>query len=95
LGLVSKTIWASIQPVLYPNPTRNLTTIGFSLQEKQKVKIQLKDLTGKCIETIVNTTLNEGPHEFIIGNKSILSAGIYIVEIAINDTRVAKKLVVE
>lgn len=95
LGMVSKTIWASLNPVLYPNPTHNLTTVGFSLQEKQKVTIQLKDLTGKCIDTIVNNTLSEGPHEFTIGNNSSLSKGIYLVEISINDLKVTKKLVVD
>lgn len=94
LGVVSKTIWATVEPVIYPNPTSKNATLAFSLSEKQMVSITVKDLTGKTVEQIENNKLGEGPYQYIVGNVD-LSKGIYIIDIAIGENRTAKKLVIE
>ena len=69
----------------YPNPFFNYTNIYFSLPAESDVTIAVYDLQGKLINTIVETTLNSGPHWFewegIGENGHQLSSGIYFLVI--------------
>jgi hypothetical protein len=94
LGESHKTIWANVNPVLYPNPTTNKTTLAFSINEKQFVSITLTDITGKIVEYWMFENLNEGPHEFELG-KNGLAKGIYIVQTKIDGNIFSKKLIVQ
>jgi hypothetical protein len=65
----------------YPNPFNGTTTLNFSLPKELRVKIDLIDITGKKIKSIVNTNYQLGNHEtHINGNK--LSSGIYLIKLS-------------
>jgi len=46
-----------------PNPFNPKTTIRFSLSKKQKVRLQVFDVRGRMVRTLVSETMGEGLHE--------------------------------
>lgn len=79
---------------IYPNPTNQLTTIEYSLAETQYVEIQLINILGNEIKTLLNEQQN-------IGNQSIqfdvsdLPSGIYFVQFKTANETINQKLIVE
>jgi len=65
--------------LLYPNPEVLSTTIRFESQNEW-VRIELIDLEGRSIKTVVDSNLNQGTHDiqFEIGQ---LSPGQYVVSV--------------
>ncbi len=64
----------------YPNPFNPSTTISYALPSESKVKIEIINLLGQEVATLVNTTESAGHHEvkFNAGN---LASGVYIYRI--------------
>lgn len=69
----------------YPNPFFNYTNIYFSLPAESEVTIAVYDLRGRFIKTIIETSLDAGPHWYEWDGTGInshqLSAGIYFLVI--------------
>ena len=80
----------------FPNPFNEYTTISFQLKEGKHVSISIIDLSGKKINTLINSELNSGNHEITWDGKdqfgSFVKPGFYICEIATYDGRVTKKI---
>ncbi len=64
----------------YPNPFNPSTTINFSLPVNAKVKIDIVNILGQKIKTLVDADYSAGNHELNF-NASNLSSGIYIYRI--------------
>lgn len=64
----------------YPNPFENFTTIPFELATSGKIKIELYDLQGRRLKTLVNDTYGKGKHEVKV-DLSDLSRGIYLYQL--------------
>ena len=80
---------------LFPNPSKNGTSnLTVSLKESNKVSIELFNSVGQNIATILNKTLPQGVNNIKL-NTSKLSAGIYFVNISVNNTLTTKKLIIE
>ncbi|MHA2099207.1 MAG: T9SS type A sorting domain-containing protein, partial [Candidatus Kariarchaeaceae archaeon] len=67
----------------YPNPFNPTTTISYSLPVQSRIKIQVYDITGRLINTLLNTDQNAGKHHIIwngrnSSNKQV-STGIYFL----------------
>ncbi|RZK50422.1 MAG: T9SS type A sorting domain-containing protein [Pedobacter sp.] len=77
----------------YPNPVQSLTQIPLKLVERTVVKLQLTDLQGRVIKTLVNTTLDAGLH-LIPFNAQGIPAGVYIYEVKAGSYKKALKMVV-
>ena len=77
----------------YPNPFNPLTTIGYSLPKASHVRLELFDLLGQKIMTLVNTSELAGYHEVKL-NAHNLTSGIYLYKIQCDDFVQIKKLVV-
>ena len=60
----------------YPNPFNSRTKIEFDITEKQLVKLEVYNILGKKIETLVNKTLEAGRYT-ILFNSGNVSSGIY------------------
>lgn len=67
---------------IYPNPLNTKTVIPFHLTEESRVKIVIYNLLGQKIETLLNSFLAEGNHQFV-WNAGEISTGIYIVSITV------------
>jgi len=65
----------------YPNPFNPSTTISYSLPSESKVKLQIINLLGQEVATLVNTTESAGYHK-VIFNAGYLASGIYIYRIS-------------
>ena len=76
---------------LYPNPTSDVTAITFSLSKSYKTRIEVKDILGRIVTTVLNENLAAGTHEYKL---PVLNSGIYIVDLIINNKHHVRKLVV-
>lgn len=64
----------------YPNPVTGTAYIGFTLQHREKVSVEVFGLIGNRIEVLKEAELNEGDHK-IEWNAEALSSGAYILKI--------------
>jgi hypothetical protein len=75
----------------YPNPFNPTTTIRYSLDKKANVKLQIFDITGGLVETLVSENNPAGEHS-IIWNASNVTSGIYFCQITIDGQSMTKKM---
>lgn len=75
----------------FPNPFNPETNIIFEIPKNSLVKINIFDVNGKEVATLVNEYLNAGryEHRFIPGG---LSSGIYFVNLISNGIQLTKKI---
>lgn len=76
---------------LYPNPSHGNSTIGFALNKSSKVIIDVKNILGQTIASLLDKTLLSGMHEYALPT---LTPGIYLVEVTVNNTHFVRKLIV-
>jgi hypothetical protein len=83
----------------YPNPAINYTNISFVLPESARTVINISDMSGKIINTIVDEYLPAGNHEFTWylnnGNGAKVHHGIYICSVQAENFSGSIKIIVE
>ena len=77
-----------------PNPISAQASVQFSIQEKSDVSLQLADLSGKKIYSLLNATMNSGNHVLNFDAGS-LPGGMYLLQFISNGKSVNKKLVIQ
>ena len=77
----------------YPNPFNPMTRIDYSLPFDSKVNIQIFDVLGREVATLVNDYQNAGYYT-IDFNASNLASGIYFYRMLAGDFSAIKKMVV-
>lgn len=60
----------------YPNPFNPTTNIQFSISKPEFVKLNVYDLTGKLVSSLINENLNAGNYEAKFNGEN-LSSGVY------------------
>lgn len=75
----------------YPNPFNPNTIIRFNIKKSSFVKLNVYDITGKLVSTLVNQNLNAGEYK-IDFDGSELSSGVYIYRIEAGDFKDTKKM---
>ncbi len=75
----------------YPNPFNPETTIKFTLPQRSKVKLEIFDVLGRVVSTIVNSNLDAGSYRYN-WNASNFASGVYIYRLTANDFASSKKL---
>jgi hypothetical protein len=79
----------------YPNPFNPVTTISYAIPEVSLVTINVLDLSGRKIETLVQETCSPGKYQ-IEWNASSYSSGVYFIKMeSANYTNVRKVLLVK
>ncbi len=79
-----------------PNPLSNSATISFTLPQPKKVSINIFDMTGRLVKTLVDAEMQAGTHQIIWdaedekGNS--VSEGVYILKFQTNNYSETKKL---
>ncbi|GJM30551.1 MAG: hypothetical protein DHS20C17_31860 [Cyclobacteriaceae bacterium] len=82
------------QVFVYPNPTSDVITIDFQLTEKTNVCIEVYDVAGKLIETLVcDQNYNPGGHK-VECNTSGYSNGMYYLKMNTSQKTVTKRILV-
>lgn len=68
----------------FPNPFNPETTISFSLAEKSSVRIDIYNVLGQRVRTLVNDTMDAGMHQVVWNgrnqNDHAVSSGIYFMK---------------
>jgi hypothetical protein len=77
----------------YPNPFNPTTTIQFSLETYGNASLQIFDITGRLVETLVTGRLVSGPHTVVWDAKNVAS-GVYIYKLSTSQRTLTKKLIV-
>ena len=79
----------------YPNPFNPVTTIRFSINKDEDVKLKIYDVLGNEVATIVNERLSANTYD-ISWDASSYSSGVYFYRIiAGNDVSVKKMMLVK
>ena len=76
----------------YPNPFNPVTNIAFELDRSGEVLIELFDMKGARVQTLLNETRKSGKHEFLF-NGSNLASGVYLYSMTHNGITQTRKLV--
>lgn len=76
----------------YPNPFNPVTTFTFSIEKTRTTSLQVFDITGRLIETLLDEHLNSGEHEFI-WNASNQPSGVYFVKLSNEESIQTQKLI--
>lgn len=81
----------------FPNPFEHSTTINFSLNQSNIVKIDIFDIEGKLIKNLLNERMTEGQHNIIWnGNNNsgkALPTGNYFYKITVGNLTQSKMMI--
>lgn len=80
----------------YPNPFNPCTTLSFVLSTSAKVKLDIYNVKGQLVKSLVNGYYNSGKHEFIWNGKdksgNTCGTGVYFYKILSNNIVQTKKM---
>ncbi len=75
---------------LYPNPTTEGSTVQFKLSKKQSVSLEVKNILGRTISSIINGELDGGLHEIKLPS---LPKGIYMIVLYTGNKHHVRRLI--
>ena len=80
----------------YPNPFNPVTKIKFEINQQQRVKLEIFDVTGKLIRKLIDNTLYAGTHELLWDGKDTKEqaahSGIYFYALKSGEEISTKKM---
>ncbi len=76
----------------YPNPFNPLTTIEFSIAQHSQVRIQIFNILGELVATLLEQPLSRGDYK-TTWNASGFASGIYICRLEAGQKLLVKKLI--
>lgn len=77
----------------YPNPFNPTTQISYDLPQTADVRLEVYDLVGRQVATLVNQTMEAGSHS-VNFDASNLSSGVYIYRLNAGNMVLSRKLTV-
>jgi hypothetical protein len=78
---------------LYPNPASDFAVVALQLNADSDVSMKLIDMSGKELASRNYGTMS-GISEIVM-NTADLTAGVYVVEVTVNGSKMIKRLIVE
>jgi hypothetical protein len=76
-----------------PNPVSDLMSVNYIVNQTQNICIQLIDINGKVVKTLVNENQTSGNHT-VISNIQDVSKGVYFVKASTNNQKITQRLIV-
>ncbi len=80
----------------YPNPFNPQTTISYSIQEDNHVNLQVYNIKGQLVRTLVNQMEQKGNHSVVWTGKDdqgkSVSSGVYLYRLSSGTTNLTKKM---
>lgn len=80
-----------------PNPFNPKTTIAFSLPEPNDVRLEIYDVAGRRVTTLVNERLGAGEHRVewngVASTGDRVASGVYFYKLTSGEQNVSKKMV--
>jgi hypothetical protein len=80
------------QITLFPNPFNPVTNIQYELAETGKVLLEIYNMKGRKVDTLIDEKIEAGKHS-IIWNAAGFSSGIYFLSFETEIRRETKKLI--
>jgi Secretion system C-terminal sorting domain len=81
------------QVSVYPNPAIDFTTLTLNIEQKSEVSVRVLNIAGQLVSSKNYGDLNGASTININTNK--LDAGIYMLEISLDNQKVTKRLMVK
>ena len=78
----------------FPNPTRDAVVLNYYLNKKQKVSIELFDMKGVLVKTVVGQTIHQSGNHVKEFNVDNLPNGTYTIRLKGEDVVLTKPLVI-
>jgi len=75
----------------YPNPFNPITTIRYELPQDGQVTIDIFDILGQKVKTVLNEFKNAGRYETVFSSTG-LASGVYIYQLRVNEFITSKKM---
>ncbi len=69
---------------VYPNPFQNSTSIRYSIEKASDVKMEVFDVLGKKVTTVLDESLAAGEHSTRIGTENLKVSGVYFVTLTVD-----------
>lgn len=82
------------EPTAYPNPFSGTTTVNYSLYTPDHVTIEVYNLQGSRVTTLVDENKPAGSHQ-VKFNGSNLTSGIYLLKVNTGNSVATRRLVVQ
>ena len=76
----------------YPNPFNPETNIRFSLPEDQIVNLNIYNMTGQLVESLVNERRSAGVHS-VHWNASGVASGVYLYQLQVGGRSITQKMI--
>ncbi len=76
----------------YPNPFNSQTIIKFSLAREENIKLDIYDILGRKMVTLLDRKMSSGSHE-VIWNAGNFSSGVYFALLATGEKKEITRLV--
>lgn len=81
----------------YPNPFNPSTTIKFELPRRQNVELNIYNMLGDKVRTLVNNVLPSGENKIVWDgkdeNNNVVSSGVYIYTLRMEDKIYSSKMI--
>ncbi len=81
----------------YPNPFNPVTTIQFEINEPGKTRVDIFNLKGQLVNTLINKYYDVGVHRIKWDGKtaggSQAGSGLYFYRVAINDKQQTRQMI--
>lgn len=91
-GIESELLIAELN--IFPNPAEDLTTIQFTLTQSSHVTIKIFDMSGKEMETVLNSDADQGVHSLQF-NVHQFAKGMYVIRMITGSVIENEKLLVQ
>ncbi|MCA1802281.1 MAG: DUF1501 domain-containing protein [Rhodothermaceae bacterium] len=75
----------------YPNPFNPATNISFTLPAAGDVRLQVFDVSGRLVSTLINSAMNAGKHT-VTFNGGLLASGTYLYRLSTPEVTLTKKM---
>ncbi len=93
VGIGDIPVVSGIEATTYPNPANDVTSFRYMLSASDFVTINLFDIQGKLVRSVVNETQSPGGYIISVPTDK-LKAGIYIYSMSVSDRTSSGRLVV-
>ena len=83
-NILSNTNHSDFDINIYPNPFSANLCVTYKIQEANFVKLDLLDITGRLISTVINKYNHSGQHSVYI-NSNDINSGVYYLRFSVGD----------
>ncbi|MBW8050616.1 MAG: T9SS type A sorting domain-containing protein [Cytophagales bacterium] len=78
---------------VYPNPYSDKTQITYHLTKKATVTLEIFNIVGKKVKTLINEVKYKGEHQYFFSTKEFgYEPGVYILKLSVDDKIYTRRL---